>query len=123
LGDQGQPLTWEIIKDKRLRGRLRSVFCEVVSCGRGTSNTFACIAMVKPKRVCHWPRGSLQGPAVEAPFSANIETIAVGTELALLELGIGASGSDSTQDFVENRKPPVRRRRLVLLFAALWRAW
>ena len=53
--------------------------------------------------------------AVEAPFSANVETIAAGTELALLELGIGASGGDHTQDFVENRKSPVRRRRLVLL--------
>jgi hypothetical protein len=41
-------------------------------------------------------------------FNANAESIAVGTELALLELGIGASGGDNTQ-------PPVRRRRLVLL--------
>jgi hypothetical protein len=45
-------------------------------------------------------------------FNANAETIAVGTELAWLELGTGASGGD--RDFVENRKPPVRRRRLVL---------
>ena len=79
--------------------------------------------MMNPKGVCHCPRKSLQGLAVEAPFSANIEKTAVGTELALLELGIGASGGDNTQDFVENRKPPVRRRRLFLLFAALWGAW
>jgi len=70
---------------------------------------------MNPKRVCHRPRKSLQGLVVEAPFSANVEMIAVGTELALLELGIGASGGDNTTDFVENRKPPVRRRRFVLL--------
>jgi hypothetical protein len=60
LGDQGQPLTWEIIKDKRLRGRLRRVAWGVVSRGWGTSNTFACITMVSPKRVLPLAEKSLQ---------------------------------------------------------------
>jgi hypothetical protein len=58
--DQGQPLTWEIIKDKRLRGRPRRVALGVVSRGWGTSNTFACITMMSPKRASPLAEKSLQ---------------------------------------------------------------
>ena len=55
--------------------------------------------------------------AVEAP------TIAVGTEHALLELGIGASGGDNTQDLVENKEASCLKTSIHSSFAALWRAW
>jgi hypothetical protein len=39
-------LTWDMIKDKRLRGRARSEARDTVSRGWGTLNIFACIAML-----------------------------------------------------------------------------
>ena len=68
----------------------------VVSRGRGTSNTFACITMMNPKRVLSLAEKTFARTGSRDSFSANAETIAVGTELALLELGTGALGSDKT---------------------------
>jgi hypothetical protein len=47
LLEPGGALTWEMIKDSRLRGRARSEALDTASRGRGTLNRFACIAMVR----------------------------------------------------------------------------